>query len=121
MEVLIILAAACLGLALKGRFAAWPFRTMIACSMGVLISSFYVGYMLPFWSSISWIDQWIIVGLAGIMLPGFMWMFFRSLIDLREIKKKLTKIIDDERKKNDALLGELEKYQLRRLDQDQDE
>lgn len=92
----ILATSVCMVVALKGRFSAKPFLTMAASMIGVLIDSFYLGTNWPIWNTIHWQQSWIVVTLFGFQL-GFLWMFFRSLMDLYQIHQKLLQIIYDQR------------------------
>ena len=92
--LVILITAGCFLIALKGRFAAKPFWTLRASVPGVIGAGSYIACVVLLYDELHWLEI-SIAYVMGMILASFIWMFFRSLIDLREIDKKLQEIADD--------------------------
>lgn len=92
----VIVVSVCAVLGLKGRFSAKPFLTLCASVVGVVVNSFFLGVIWAYWDFLFWIDQ-MIMWVMIVLEFGFLWMLFRSFIELRYIHAKLEQIIFDQR------------------------
>lgn len=92
----LMIVGVCMGFGLKGRFSAKPFLTLGVSLVGVVVNSFFLGVTWLVLDALFWVDQ-MIVWIMIILEFGFIWIFYRSFIDLRHTHAKLTQIIYDQR------------------------